>query len=314
VEAADWVGRYEAMRKLAVDNGPSRTGWGLALFVSRGLVAWMRAWPNRSANGAEPAVPSESQALAPGPIDSQAASLPPACYQQLAAVLASPVPVGLLYDAQQRVILDPDRQVQQLLKTFFDVFQRTRTAMGTVKYFNRHGLLFPRRLRRGARKGELIWAPLVHSRALQVLHNPRYAGAFVHGRQRACKTKEGRKSLRKVPQEEWQVVIPDAHPGYISWDQYQRNQQQLREYAQAHGADRRKSPPGEGPALLQGLVICGVCGQRMSVRYYSRGRHRHPQYVFNGMASSTLVVSVRALRAAASTNGSGSCFCSHSRQ
>ena len=119
----------------------------------------------------------------------------------------------------------------------------------------------------------------MHSRALQVVHNPRYAGAFVHGRQRACKTKEGRKGLRKVPQEEWRVVIPDAHPGYISWEQYQRNQQRLREYAQAHGADRRKSPPGEGPALLQGIVVCGVCGQRMSVRYHSRGDRLYPQYI-----------------------------------
>ena len=193
--------------------------------------------------------------------------------------LKNPLPVGLIYDAQERVIRDPDQQVQQTLITFFDVFARTKTALGTVKYFNRHGLLFPRRLRRGARKGELVWTPLLHSRALQVLHNPRYAGAFVHGRNRACKTREGRKGLRKVPQDQWQVVIPDAHPGYISWDQYQRNQQRLREYAQTHGQDRRKSPPGEGPALLQGLVMCGVCGQRMTVRYHQYRARLYPQYV-----------------------------------
>jgi DNA invertase Pin-like site-specific DNA recombinase len=193
--------------------------------------------------------------------------------------LKNPLPVGLIYDAQERVILDPDQQVQQALRTFFDVFERTGTALGTVKYFNRHGLLFPRRLRRGARKGELVWAQLLHSRSLQTLHNPRYAGAFVHGRNRACKTKEGRKGLRKVPQEEWQVVIPDAHPKYITWEQYQRNQQRLREYAQAHGADRRKSPPGEGPALLQGLLMCGLCGQRMTVKYHCYGKRLYPQYV-----------------------------------
>jgi len=116
------------------------------------------------------------------------------------------------------------------------------------------------RLLGGIRKGELVWGPLVYSRALQMLHNPRYAGAFVHGRQRACKTKGGRKGARKVPQEAWDVVIPGAHPGYITWEQYQRHQQRLRECAQAHGVDRRKSPPGEGPALLQGLVVCRVCG------------------------------------------------------
>ncbi len=151
--------------------------------------------------------------------------------------------------------------------------------MAVVRHFHRHGLLFPRRLRRGARKGELHWAPLVHSRALQVLHNPRYAGAFVHGRNRACRTKEGRKGIRKVAQEDWQVTIPDAHPGYLSWELYQRTQQQLRESAQARGADRRRSPPGEGPALLQGLVVCGVCGQRMTVNYHSHGQHHRPRYV-----------------------------------
>jgi len=193
--------------------------------------------------------------------------------------LKNPLPVGLLYDAQDRVILDPDRQVQQALRTFFDEFERTGTALGTVKYFRRNGLLFPRRVRCGARKGELFWGPLRHSCALHVLHNPRYAGAFVHGRHRAYKTKEGRTRLHKVPQEEWQVLIPDAHPGYISWQEYQRNQQRVSECAQAHGWDRRKSPPGEGPALLQGLTVCGVCGQRMTVQYHIREKQLKPQYV-----------------------------------
>ena len=59
--------------------------------------------------------------------------------------------------------------------------------------------------------------------------------------------------------EDWHTLLPNAHAGYITWDQYQRNQQRLRENAQSLGADRRQSPPGEGPALLQGLVLCGVC-------------------------------------------------------
>lgn len=138
--------------------------------------------------------------------------------------MKNPLPVGLLYDVQDHVILDPDRQVQRSLRTFFDAFERIGTALGTVKYFHQQALQFPRRLRRGVRKGELVWGPLVHSRTLQILHNPRYAGAFVHGRQRACKTKSGRNGARKLPQEERDVVIPNAHPGYITWDQYQRNQ------------------------------------------------------------------------------------------
>jgi hypothetical protein len=73
--------------------------------------------------------------------------------------------------------------------------------------------------------------------------------------------------------------LPDAHAGYITWEQYQRTQQALRENAQAHGRDRRQGPPGEGPALLQGLVVCGLCGQRMTVRYHTRKAGLVPTYI-----------------------------------
>ncbi|MCC6682950.1 MAG: recombinase zinc beta ribbon domain-containing protein [Phycisphaeraceae bacterium] len=82
-----------------------------------------------------------------------------------------------------------------------------------------------------------------------------------------------------LSQDQWQVLIPEAHPGYISWSDYQRNQQQLHACAQTHGHDRRQSPPGQGPALLQGLVICGLCGQRMTVRYHARRGRFVPDYV-----------------------------------
>jgi len=192
--------------------------------------------------------------------------------------LKLPLPVGLVYDARDRVVLDPDQQVQGSVRTFFQTFERTGTASATVKFFQQEGLLFPRRLRRGVRKGELVWGPLGHSRALQALHNPRYSGAYVWGRYRVNKVGR-RKTPRRLPQNEWQVLIPDAHAGYISWQQYQRNLKCLQENAQCHGADRRKSPPGEGPALLQGLVACGVCGRRMTLRYHTRHGRLTPTYL-----------------------------------
>ena len=84
---------------------------------------------------------------------------------------------------------------------------------------------------------------------------------------------------RLLPREQWHTVLPEAHPGYISWEQYEQNQKTLRDNACAHGNDRRQSPPREGPALLQGLVMCGVCGDRMTVRYYSRQGRQWPAYV-----------------------------------
>lgn len=184
--------------------------------------------------------------------------------------LKSPLPVGFTYDTRNRVVLDPDRQVQESIHGFFQAYQRTGSATATVRFFRDQKLLFPRRLHKGPAKGELVWAPIVHSRALQILHNPRYAGAFVFGRSRTRKTVEGRETYQRLPQEQWHTLLPGSHGGYITWEQYQHNQLCLRECARSHGADRRHSPAGEGPALLQGLVMCGVCGQRMTVQYHER--------------------------------------------
>ncbi len=177
------------------------------------------------------------------------------------------------------MVLDPDRQVQDALRALFTTYERTGSGCATVRYFREQGLLFPRRLRGGVRKGELVWGTLVHSRVLQVLHNPRYAGAFFHGRTRWCRSRNGGKTCRRLPLEEWYALLPETHAGYITWEQYQRNQQGLRENAMARGVDRRKSPPGDGPALLQGMVLCGVCGQRMTVRYHTRSAELVPNYI-----------------------------------
>lgn len=193
--------------------------------------------------------------------------------------LKAPLPIGLVYDAQDRVVLDPDQQVQQAIHTLFHTFTRTGSAIATVKFFRQQGLLFPRRLRRGVHQGQLVWGALVHHRVLQILHNPRYAGAFFHGRTRQRKRENGHTISRKVPLDEWYALLPEAHAGYITWEQYQHHQQRLHENAQAHGRERRHGPAGEGPALLQGLVLCGVCGQRMTVRYHTRLSGSIPSYV-----------------------------------
>jgi Recombinase zinc beta ribbon domain/Recombinase len=189
------------------------------------------------------------------------------------------LPVGLIYDASGRVILDPDAEVQQSVRLLFQTYRRTGSAWATVKSFREQGLQFPRRLRAGTRRGELIWAPLGLSRVLQVLHNPRYAGAFVYGRSRMHKPVNGRITYESLPEDQWSVLLREAHPGYITWEEYQENLRRLRESAQAHGGDRRRSPPREGPALLQGLVLCGVCGRRMTVRYHSQSKGLVPNYV-----------------------------------
>jgi len=193
--------------------------------------------------------------------------------------LKTPLPVGLVYDAQARVQLDPDQQVQQTLHFLFASFRRTGSATATVRAFREQGLLFPIRARSGPGQGELHWRPLVHHLVLRVLKNPRYAGVFCFGRTQSRKTSTGTYSVERLPRDQWLAMFPEAHPGYISWAEYEENLQRLRENALAHGSDRRRSPPREGPALLQGLAICGVCGLRMTVRYHAAHGRLIPEYM-----------------------------------
>jgi DNA invertase Pin-like site-specific DNA recombinase len=97
-------------------------------------------------------------------------------HQAQRGALKVPLPVGLVYAEDDTVILDPNAQVQQAIHLLFATFKRTGSAWGTVKSFRNQGLLFPRRVRTGAHKGEIHWAPLVHNTARHVLRNPRYAG------------------------------------------------------------------------------------------------------------------------------------------
>jgi DNA invertase Pin-like site-specific DNA recombinase len=188
-------------------------------------------------------------------------------------------PVGLVYNADGTLVLDPDQQVQHCLRWLFETFRQTGSAMATARAARHQGLAFPRRCGKGAHKGELLWTGLDHSHVLRILHNPRYAGAFVYGRTHTRRTVDGGTRICNVPRDQWDTLIPGVHAGYLSWEEYERNQKRLHESAQAIGADRRRGPPREGPALLQGLVVCGRCGNRMTVRYHSRNRQLCPEYV-----------------------------------
>jgi len=188
-------------------------------------------------------------------------------------------PLGLTYNTEGQCILDPDQQVQDSLRLLFATFRRTGSAMATVKAFRQQGIMFPRRLRSGPGKGDLVWAPLEHGHVLRILHNPRYAGAFVYGRFHSRKTIEGSLIVTRIPQEQWFTFIPDAHDGYIRWEEFEHNQKRLNENAQILGGDRRHGPPREGPALLQGLTLCGRCGKRMTLRYHVRKAGLEPDYV-----------------------------------
>ena len=189
------------------------------------------------------------------------------------------LPAGFVYDDAGRPVLDPDKQVRETIQLFFETFRRCSTAGATVKTFQDQGLRFPSRSLHGPHKGEVVWHRLRYSRALQVLYNVRYAGAFAFGRTRTRKTVDGYRRSCRLPRDKWAVLIQDAHDGYISWDEFEENRRRLRDNGQRLQGRGGTTPPREGSALLQGLVVCGVCGCHMTIAYHVRGGRRIPSYV-----------------------------------
>jgi DNA invertase Pin-like site-specific DNA recombinase len=185
------------------------------------------------------------------------------------------LPTGLVYNEQEQVVLDPDERVREAVAFFFRQFERLQSLMSVVRYFHEHSLRFPTRQGGGDLAGEVVWVPLSRQRGQKMLHNPAYTGAYAYGRTRRRREQrlDGSWVQREVrlPPEEWAVLIRDAFPGYISWEQYEANQDTL-----AANAPHREGTSGPGPlrsgeALLVGLVRCGLCGQRMRVRYGGHG-------------------------------------------
>ena len=173
---------------------------------------------------------------------------------------------GYVYDESQRFVFDPDAQIQGAVRLLFETFRRTGSAGQVVKHFSEHSILWPCRLFEGKRDGKVVYRKLQRGMVLNILHNPRYAGAFVYGRTRTRKGPDGKPHICSLARDNWQVFLPNAHPGYISWEEYETNQARLLQNGHSEGRDS-PGPAREGSALLQGLVLCGRCGLRMTVRY-----------------------------------------------
>jgi len=186
------------------------------------------------------------------------------------------LPTGLVYDPAGRVVLDPDEAVQAAIQLVFALFEDAGSALAVVRHFAAQCLQIPTRHWGGARNGELRWEPLRHGRVLTILHDPAYAGAYVYGRTRTRTQLLPGEALRlkgrtrQVAPEAWPIVLRDAHPGYISWEQFLRIQQRLDDN-RTFRPEERRGAVREGAALLQGIVLCGRCGRRMAVRYLADG-------------------------------------------
>ena len=183
------------------------------------------------------------------------------------------LPTGLVRTANHHVLKDPDAQVQHVIELVLRKFEELGSCPQVMRYCKAHDILLPRYQTSGAHQGEVLWKKPSTAAVYSIVSNPAYAGAFAYGRRPTDPTRRqpGRPSTGKVrkPLPQWQCLIQDVYPAYISWQQYLTNQDRLKDAAQryANQAPSGRGTPRNGAALLQGLATCGQCGRRMKVCY-----------------------------------------------
>ena len=189
--------------------------------------------------------------------------------------LRFPLPVGFCHDDQSRIILDPDEEVRGAVSLVFRLFREAGTAFAVTQRFAKSQLRFPKRSYGGAWDGKIIWGRLAHIRVLAMLKNPSYAGMYVFGRyqyRREISPEGGiHKRIHPVGMPDWRVSLKEHHEGYITLEEFFKNQERL-EKNRTNGEETVLTGPArEGLALLQGLLLCGNCGRALTVRYLGNG-------------------------------------------
>ena len=180
-----------------------------------------------------------------------------------------PLPAGYVRQPSGEVARDPDEQVQVVTRLVFGLFEQLGTVHAVLRFLVEHRVQIGTRERSGPGKGEVVWRAPHQQGLVNMLRNPAYAGIYAYGRSRTEPSRrlpghEHSGRVRQLAAGDWLVRIDGALPAYISAGQYERNLAQMaanRARAESLGA------PREGPALLGGLVVCGICGHRMQVSY-----------------------------------------------
>jgi DNA invertase Pin-like site-specific DNA recombinase len=185
--------------------------------------------------------------------------------------LFSTLSCGYVQLPSGEIAKDPDEQARTVVHLVFRKFEELQSGHALLRYLVNENIRLPFRVRSGANRGQLQWRRPNLSKLLDMLQHPLYAGAYVHGRRPVDpkRKKPGKRNSgqRLTPMEQWEILIRDRLPAYITWEQYLKNQQRI-----AENDTQRKSPgpPREGTSLLSGLIVCGRCGYHMSVRYHGR--------------------------------------------
>ncbi len=183
------------------------------------------------------------------------------------------VAVGYRKTGDGRVEKEPDLRVQRALEFVFEKFPQWGSARQLVRWLREERFNIPRKEHAGD-DSPICWEPPTQGALLSMLRNPVYAGAYVYGRsKRRTVLDNGRKRVLTrscSDPADWDIIIRDHHPGYISWEQYERNVQMLRQNANMKGNMTAGGIRG-GASVFAGILRCGRCGRKVLVHY--SGQH-----------------------------------------
>ncbi len=191
------------------------------------------------------------------------------------------LPTGLVRLDDGSVVKDPDEGIRHTIELVFHTFDEHGSCRRVVRVLREAGVLLPRRQTGGLYRGQLLWKEASEAAIYEMIQNPAYAGAFVYGRRPgdpARRMVSHRPIQVRRPREEWVQIKQEVYPAYISWEQYLANQERLGSNALDFSRRTGRAPgaqgaPGQGEALLQGLIVCGVCGHHLRVAYKKTPRY-----------------------------------------
>src|SRR4249920_158616 len=202
------------------------------------------------------------------------------------------LPVGLIWgDADGEIRFHPDEAVTGVIRAVFDQFAVCGSARATWLWLRSEGLRWPLQkvayTRRGSGIPEITWVEPTYHAVHATLTHPAYAGAYVYGRTRKERYLDPsgtlRQRARRLPRDQWEVLITEHHPGFIDWDTYQANQARIGTNIRPQAREPGTGAVREGCALLQGLATCGSCGRKLAVFYRGPAKST-PGYYCQGSA------------------------------
>jgi DNA invertase Pin-like site-specific DNA recombinase len=200
------------------------------------------------------------------------------------------LPVGLVWGEQDgQIRWHPDEAVTGVIAAVFDRFAVSGSVRATWLWLREQGLRWPLQTVGYLRGGpsEITWVEPTYHAVHTTLTHPAYAGAYVYGRTRKERyldpTGVLRQRSRRLPRDQWEVLITEHHRGFIDWDTYQANQARIATNTRPQARKPGTGAVREGCALLQGLASCGGCGRKLAIFY--RGPAKSvPNYYCQGSA------------------------------